>query len=113
MSLNKNKLKKLLISNLSNAIVHEILEKAIDISEISNKYHKEIINSFQIAKKYRDKINPVDKILPMNDSKYIREQIIKNVYNELNIRIIKGYKNIDLTFIEELVDQMLKEMIII
>lgn len=48
--MNRNKLLTLFVSNLSNAVVHKILENAIDIPEISERYNKEIINSWNIAK---------------------------------------------------------------
>jgi len=38
---NRNKLLELFISNIANAIIHKILEKAIDKPDISEKYNKE------------------------------------------------------------------------
>ena len=49
---NRNKLIELFIGNASNSIVHRILEKAIAKErneEISDKYRKELITSFEIA----------------------------------------------------------------
>ena len=57
---NRNKLINLLIGNISNSVVHDILENAIDNEEIANKYEKELTTSFKIAKKYREKINPIN-----------------------------------------------------
>ncbi len=55
---NRNKLIGLFISNISNAIVHKILEKASEQEELSNKYNKEELTSFDIANKYREKNKP-------------------------------------------------------
>jgi|SRR3989344_3293384 len=108
--MNRNRLLNLFISNLSNVIVHKILEKAIDKPEIAEVYSKEIKNSLDIAKKYREKINPLDKILPVHDIKNVREKIIRKVKAELNLRISKGYTNINLSLVEEFVDNILKEL---
>ena len=112
MAQNKNKLIQLFIGNVYNAIVHEILEKAIDLEEIKNKYHKELRTSMDIAKYYRDKINPVDKPL-LKDAKDIKKDIMSRVNNELKIRISKGYKNIDLDSVESTVNKFLKELKVI
>lgn len=134
MAQNRNKLIELFIGNISNAIVHKILEKAIDIEEIRSKYNKEIKTSFDIkksssvfvgfqdaqecefvsildiAKHYRDKINPIDKPLSNKDIVEIKRKIINNVKSELQLRISKGYKNIKLDIIEETVNTFLNEM---
>ena len=55
MTQNRNKLIDLFIGNISNSVVHEILEKAIDNEEISRRYEKELTTSLEIAKKYREK----------------------------------------------------------
>jgi len=112
MSQNRNKLIELFIGNMSNAIVHDILEKAIDKQEIAGKYRKELITSFEIAKRYREKINPVNMPLPYKDVFYIRNKIINKVKVELKLRISKGYENINLELIEEKVNKKLKEMVI-
>ena len=64
--------------------------------------------SFEIAKRYREKINSTNRLLPDKDAGYIRNKIINKVRAELNIRISKGYKNIDLNLIEKLIDKVLK-----
>ena len=110
--MNRNKLLELFISNLSNVVVHRVLEKAIDRLEIANKYNKEVINSYDIAKRYREKINPSDKSLPIQDTNRVRTKIINKVKSELNQRISRGYTNIDLSLIEQLVDELLKELMI-
>ena len=69
---NRNKLIELFIGNASNSIVHRILEKAIAKErneEISDKYRKELITSFEIARRYRKGINPVNLPLPKKDMK--------------------------------------------
>lgn len=108
--MNRNKLIVLFVSNLSNVIVHRILEKAIDKPEIIIVYEKEVKNSLEIAKRYREKINPINKVLPLHDTKDVREKIINRVKSELNLRIAKGYKNIDLHLVEKFVDDCLKEL---
>ena len=105
---NRNKLIKLFIGNISNAIIHEVLEKAINDSEISDRYQKEINVSFNNAKEYREKINPKDSPLPEKDIKHIKNQIRNNVTNKLKQRISQGYENINLDLIEGLIDKFLK-----
>ncbi|MBS3091678.1 hypothetical protein J4217_04515 [Candidatus Pacearchaeota archaeon] len=92
---------------------HKILEKAIDKPEIATVYGKKVKNSLEIAKKYREKINPIDKVLPIHDIKDIREKVINRVKSELNLRITKRYININLSLVEKLVDISLKELKII
>ncbi len=106
---NRNKLIDLFIGNISNSIVHEILEKAIDDKKISNKYSKELNLSLQIAKKYREKINPVNTTLPEKDINYIKSKIINKVRSKLMQRISEGYKNINLNLVETIVDKMLEK----
>lgn len=101
---------ELFIANISNSIVHKILEKAIDIQEISQKYSKEIANSRKIAKRYREKINPIDTKLPDKDINEIKKKITNKVKEEINERIEKGYENIDVSLVEEFVERALKEM---
>ncbi len=108
--MNRNRLIDAFISNVANVVLHEILEKAIDKEEIALVYEKEIKNSLEIAKKYREKINPVDRALPEIDVDEIREKVIRKVRVELNLRISKGYENIDLSLIDEIVDRVLREM---
>ena len=98
---NRNKLVELFIGNLSNAIIHRILEKAIfDNPEMTVKYSKEIKTSWEIAKEYREKINPKATILPEKDAEEIKAKVAKKVKNELLLRISKGYKNINHNLIE-------------
>ncbi len=108
--MNRNKLLNLFISNLSNVIVHKILEKVIDKPEIAGVYTKEVKNSLEIARRYREKINPINKSLPAHDTKDVREKIIRKVRAELNLRIERGYTNINLSLVEEFVDNLLREL---
>jgi len=110
MAQNRNKLIELFISNLANSIVHEILERAIDREEIADKYRKEIKNSFEVSKTYRNKINPINSPLPAGDSLFIKNRIKKRVERELNLRISKGYKNIDLSLVDKEIEGYLKKL---
>ncbi len=109
MSQNRNKLIILFIGNVSNAIVHEILEKAINNKEITDKYRKEIMNSLDKAKEYREKINPKNTRLPDKDVQNVKSKIVNKVNGELKLRISKGYVGIDLNLVEKIVDKYLKE----
>ncbi|MDO8563719.1 MAG: hypothetical protein Q7R87_01800 [Nanoarchaeota archaeon] len=113
MSQNRNKLIELLISNLSNAIIHSILERSTGKSELSEKYRKELINSFNIAKIYREKINPIAKSLPLIDISHIKEKLTRKVNSELILRISKGYNDIDLNSVEKEVEESLKNLLVI
>lgn len=105
---NRNKLIDLFIGNLTNVVVHRILEIAIDSEEIARKYEKELITSFEIAKRYRAQINPVILPLPHKDQDNIKTKITNRVRAELSVRIAKGYENINLNLVEETVDAYLK-----
>jgi hypothetical protein len=106
---NRNKLIGLFIGNLSNAVTHAILEKAIseEQKELLFHYTNELKNNFDIAKKYREKINPKLSPLPEKDTKEIKDKIVKKVKSELLLRISKGYRNINLDLIEKEVDLFL------
>jgi len=110
---NRNKLIKLFIGNLSNSVVHEILEKAIDDENIRKRYDKESETSFKIAINYRNKINPAKTSLPEKDILYIKKEVIRKVNAELRLRISKGYTNIDLNLVARTVDKLLKQSRII
>ena len=49
--MNRNRLIEVFISNVANAIIHQILEKAIDKQEIADVYNKEVRNSKEIQGK--------------------------------------------------------------
>lgn len=110
---NRGKLIELFIGNISNAIVHSILEKAILNGEIADRYRKEQINSFDIAKRYREKINPIKTPLLVKDGDYIKDKVIRKVKGELLIRIKKGYENIDLANVETEAERVLKAINVI
>lgn len=93
---NRNKLIDAFIGNIAAAIVHEILEEAANDENLRKYYDKEFMNSLSIAKKYREEINPADKPLKVKDQLLIKKRIISKVKNELNLRISKGYKDIDI-----------------
>jgi len=113
MSQNRNKLLELFIGNISNVILHKILEKAIDLQEIVNKYNREIKNSLEIARIYREKINPKNLPFPEKDIDEIRRKIFLKVKSELSIRVSRGYKNIDFSLIDPFIKEALTEMKII
>ena len=109
MAQNRNKLIDLFIENISNSIIHEILEKAINNKEVSDKYTKELNLSLKIAKKYREKINPINTAFPEKDIEYIKSKIINKVRSKLMQRISEGYENINLNLVEKLVDKALEQ----
>lgn len=105
---NRNKLVRIFIGNAANAVVHKILEKAIEEENLRKYYEKEVHNSFLIAKKYRNLINPVSRALP--ESEEIKADIVKKARQELNIRIKKGYKNIDMDSVSSAAEKLLKKL---
>lgn len=113
MNQNRNKLIELFVGNITNAIVHQVLEKAIKNTEIANKYVKEFKTSWEIAQKYREKINPADTPLPDRDLSEIKNKIIKKANAKLQERINQGYENIGLKLVEEYVMKALRELNII
>ena len=108
MNQNRNKLIDLFIGNISNCVVHEILENAIKEESIRDHYNKELIISLDIAKRYREKINPKNKAFPTKDIERIRKKVIQRVNTELKLRISKGYENINLKDVEVTVDKLLE-----
>lgn len=110
MAQNRKKLIDILIGNLSNAVMHRILEKSTDKKELADKYRKELINSFEIAKRYREKINPKNKPLPSYDINYVKDKIVKRVKSELSVRISKGYENISLSLVESETEAVLNDL---
>jgi len=113
MTQNRNRLINLMVGNISNSIVHKILEMAINNEEISNRYNKELTTSLEIAKSYRERINPVNPPFPSKDIMYLKKRIRNKVRAELRMRISRGYKNINLDLIEEMIKNYLKDMKII
>ena len=110
MTQNRNKLIDLFIGNLANAVLHKILEQAIDDELLRKYYDKELLNSLEIAKRYREKINPINRPLPKKDIEHITNKVINNVNSELKLRIEKGYKNINLDSVEDTVEKILNDM---
>lgn len=107
---NRNKLIDLMIGNISNTILHKILEKAIQDENIRSRYDNELNNSLNISIEYRNKINPIDSKLPEKDIIYIKDKIIKKVKSELLLRINKGYKGIDINLIESITEEFLEKL---
>ena len=99
----------LFVGNISNSAVHLILEKAIDEDNLRKHYDKEFSTSLNIAKSYREKINPKNTPFHGKEIKDIKDRIIKKVISELNLRISKGYENINLELIEITVNEILKK----
>ncbi len=110
---NRNKLIELFVGNIANAVLHKVLESAIQDEGLSDYYKKEQTTSRNIAITYREKINPVDANLPEKDVKYIREKVKKKVYAELMLRISKGYKGINLDLMDKYLEELLIETRII
>lgn len=110
--MNRNKLIQLLISNLVNVVVHKVLEESVREDILRDHYNKESLVSFETAKKYRERINPIQRKLPDKDTKKIKEEILRRVNNELKTRISKGYKGINLGLVEKVLEKVLEELAI-
>lgn len=110
MTQNRNKFIDLFIGNIANAAVHKILEQAVDDELLRKYYGKEVLNSAEIARRYRRKINPANRALPEKDVEHIKSKVINEVNSELRSRIEKGYKNIDLGLVEGIVNKILVGM---
>ena len=80
---NRNKLIDIFTGNIANAVTHSILEKSLPIPELMGKYRHESLSSFEIAKKYWEKINPSDKTFSLKDAEEIKNKIIGKVKSEL------------------------------
>ncbi|MEK6964562.1 MAG: hypothetical protein AABX70_09180 [Nanoarchaeota archaeon] len=113
MPQNRNKRIELFIANLTNVIVHRILEIAVDNKEIASKYKKEIEASLKLTKKYREQINPIQSPLPEKQALAIRQKLLNKAEIRLSSRISQGYKNLHLDQVEEFVEAALKELKII
>ncbi len=112
MSQNRNKLIDIFVGNVSNSVIHRILEKAIDEEDIRKHYDREFLTSLEIAKRYREKINPKSEF-PEKDAEEIKEMVRNKVKKELKKRESKGYKNINFDLIDSVMDEILKETRII
>ena len=56
------------------------------------------------------KINPINRVLPDKDIDHIKNRIIRNVKAELLSRVSRGYENIDLSSVEEVIAGVLRDM---
>mgnify|MGYP001388829411 CR=1 FL=1 len=110
MGQNRSKLLQLMIGNLVNVVVHRLLEETVKEEILRNHYNKESLRSLEIAKKYREKINPVQRELPEKDLEKIKEEVLKRAKKELMLRISKGYQGIDLNLIESVLARLLQEL---
>lgn len=110
MSHNRNKLIILLIGNLTNAVVHQVLEKSVKEEIIRKYYDKESLHSLEIAKRYREQINPLQRGLPDIDVREIKEEIMRKARKELLLRVSKGYHGIELEVIESILEGLLREL---
>lgn len=110
MSHNRNKLITLLIGNLTNAVVHQVLEKSVREEILRKHYDKESLHSLEIAKRYREQINPIQRALPDTNVETIKEEILKRSRKELLLRISKGYQGIELEALESIVEKLLEEL---
>lgn len=99
----------LFVGNVSNCVVHKILEKAINEENIRKHYDKEFLTSLEVAKRYREKINPKG-VFPDKDVNKIKKKIKNKVNKELKMRIAKGYKDINLWLVEDITDDILVKM---
>ena len=100
----------LLIGNLTNVVVHRVLEKSVKEEILRNHYDKESLVSLEVAKRYRDQINPIERALPDIDVKEIEEGIMKRARSELQLRISRGYQRIQLDTIKAILKQVLQEL---
>ena len=107
---NRNKLIVLLIGNHSNTVIHRVLEASVKEDILREHYDKESLVSFNVAKKYREMINPVQRYFSDEDVGEIRKQINRRVKKELELRISKGYEGINLNLIEQILEEGLEEL---
>ncbi len=107
---NRNKLLILLIGNLTNVVVHKVLEEATKEEILRKYYDKESLVSYEVAKRYREQINPFPRCLSEEDADEIKEEVIRRARQELQARISKGYQGIDLTLIEPVLQRLMKEL---
>ncbi|MFH1071978.1 MAG: hypothetical protein V1743_00960 [Nanoarchaeota archaeon] len=110
MEQNKNKLIRLFVGNISTAIVHQLLEQAIAEDIHRKHYEKECLHSFSLAKAYRGRIHPYQSPLSEKDQAAVKRKIKRNVTKELQLRIAKGYKGLDLNSIEPAIEAALQKL---
>ncbi len=68
--------------------------------------------SFLVAKRYREKINPTQGCLPDKDVEIIKAEVSKKATKELKQRIVKGYEGIDLNRVENVLEELLRELMV-
>lgn len=73
-------------------------------------YDRESLSSFEVARRYREKINPVQRELPENDVDKIKEEVFKRAGKELRLRIDKGYEGVKLGLLGEILEKVLEEL---
>ena len=108
--MSRSRMISIFVSNVSNVVVHMILEKSIEDEYLRKHYNLEYLNFLEISRIYRRKINPINKSLPEKDVQDIKKKIKIIVANELKLRISKGYSGIDLDLIDAIIDKKLKEL---
>lgn len=110
MTQSRRKLLEVLASHLATAVVHRILEKAIDSPEIASRYRKETLNALEVAKKYRERLNPKMGALPEQEMELLRNRVVRKVKAALQVRISKGYTGIRYESIEDEVMDALSDL---
>lgn len=100
----------LLIGNLANVVVHKVLEEATKEEILRKRYDKESLISYEVAKRYREQINPLQRCLSPEDAGQIRKEVIRRAYQELQVRISKGYREVNLALVEPVLQKLMKEL---
>ena len=109
MPQNKSNLIKKFIGVSGNVISHRILLKSEMQEEIRDYYFKEIQRDTEVALSYRNSLNPLDRIFPMEEGSSLKRKILLYVRSRLLKRKRKGYQ-IDFANMEEEVETFLKEV---
>ncbi|MBI4139393.1 hypothetical protein HY483_00340 [Candidatus Woesearchaeota archaeon] len=110
MSQNRNKIIDIFVGNTVNAIVHVILQQSISDEDVSKKYLEEVRTSLKSAKKYREKVNPINTVFQRIEAENLKIIIQRKVEKKLHKRIAKGYKDIAIGTVEENVVKILQEL---
>jgi len=99
-----------MIGNLVNVVVHRLLEETVKEDILRDHYNKESLHSLEISKRYREKINPIQRELPEKDVEKIKEEVLRRAKKELRLRTSKGYQGIELDKIEDILEKILQEL---
>ncbi|MDO8655733.1 MAG: hypothetical protein Q7K45_00715 [Nanoarchaeota archaeon] len=91
-------------------VIHKVLEASAKEDILRRYYDKESLISFNVAQKYRELINPVQRELPFQDIEEMTQDIKRRVKKELELRISKGYEGINLNLIEQILENLLREL---